>query len=147
MNNNYFDINAFIKPYLPLDNKRKIDDIVRQIQLLQIPVSKKLDGLICKNIADEDLRFYYDCISPKKPHNLSFTRPLKKKRKRKFLGGITHTTTKVKNKGKSIIKGFKKNNESHNILVNPNSSEYNSQIMKANLKDKYKEYEYGLSDW
>lgn len=141
-----FDINAFVKPYLPLDNKRKIDDLVRQIQIQQIPISKKLDRMICNNIADENLRFYYDCISPIKPHNISSLRP-KKKKNRMFLEGVSNTVTKIKKKGKSIIKGIKKDNNDRKVVINPNSSDYDNQLMKANLSDKYKGYEYGLSDW
>lgn len=140
------NIGALIKPYLPLDSRRKIDDLIRHIQIQQIPISPRLDRMICDNLTDDDLRFYYDCISPIKPHNLSFNRPKKKKR-RNFLGGISNTMTKIKNKGKSIFQGNKKNDDSRKIIVNPNSPEYNSQMMKANLKDKYQGYDYGLSDW
>jgi hypothetical protein len=142
-----YDVNAFIKPYLPLDNKRKIDDFVRQIQIQQIPISERLDNTICNNIKDENLRFYYDCISPIKPHNLSFIKPRKKKKKGLFFGGISNTVSKIKNKGKSIIKGIKKSDDNRKVVVNPNGSDYNNQMMKANLSDKFKGYEYGLSDW
>ena len=140
------NIDALIKPYLPLDSRRKIDDLIRYIQIQQIPMSPKLDKMICSKIADDDLRFYYDCISPVKAHNRSFN-SLKKKKKRSFFGGITNTVTKVKKKGKRIINSIKKNDSNQKITVNPNSSEYDSQMMKANLKSKYDGYDYGLSDW
>lgn len=137
---------ALIKLYLPLDNRRKIEDLIRQIQIRQIPFSNGLDKMICNNIADDNLRFYYDCISPIKPHNLPFDR-LKKKKKRKFLGGISNTVSKIKHKGKNLFNGMIKNADNRTITVNPNSSDYNSQIMKADLKNKFKDYDYGLSDW
>lgn len=49
----------------------------------------------------------------------------------------------------SLPKKKKKKNrkKSGNRIVNPNSSDYNSQLLKANLKKKFDGYEYGLSDW
>lgn len=143
-----YNIDALVKPYLPLNNKRKIEDLVLFLQSQKIPFSKKLDTMICNNIATDDLRFYYDCISPMRPHNLS-TLSSKKKKKKNFLGGILNTVTKFKKRNKNNIEknGSKNNNSSRTIVINPNSSDYNSQIMKANLNSRYKDYDYGLSDW
>ena len=41
----------------------------------------------------------------------------------------------------------KKGNKNRNHIVDPNSSDYNNQLLKANLRDKFKGYDYGLSDW
>ena len=49
----------------------------------------------------------------------------------------------------STLKKKKKRNgkKSGNRIVNPNSSDYSSQLLKANLRKKFDGYEYGLSDW
>ena len=33
------------------------------------------------------------------------------------------------------------------IMLNPNSADYSTQLLKANLKKKFGGYDYGLSDW
>lgn len=134
-----------IASYLPLDSKRKIQDLVQFIQTKKLELTKKLDQLICINIKDDYLRFYYDCISPIKPHNLPFARSRKKRGKKMFTGGITNTVTKSKKKNKSNI--LRKNDDKRTIILNPNSSEFNNQLLKENLRDKFEGYEYGLSDW
>lgn len=32
-------------------------------------------------------------------------------------------------------------------IIDPNSSDYDNQLMKENLRSKFSEYDYGLSDW
>lgn len=47
----------------------------------------------------------------------------------------------------------KGNKKRSNMLVNngrkldPNSANYNADLLKAGLRDKFKEYDYDLSDW
>ncbi len=49
-------------------------------------------------------------------------------------------TAKHKRKKKDkAIKGHR--------IIDPNSSDYNSQLLKENLSSKFSGYDYGLSDW
>lgn len=52
-----------------------------------------------------------------------------------------------RNTKQSKKKKLKKGNKTRNQIIDPNSSDYNNQLLKANLRDKFKGYDYGLSDW
>ena len=58
---------------------------------------------------------------------------------REATSNSTFSTPKKKKKGNGKKSG--------NRIVNPNSSDYSSQLLKANLRKKFDGYEYGLSDW
>ncbi len=58
---------------------------------------------------------------------------------RETTSNSTFSTPKKKKK--------KDGKKSGNRLVNPNSSDYSSQLLKANLGKKFDGYEYGLSEW
>ena len=38
-------------------------------------------------------------------------------------------------------------NNNRQEIIDTNSADYNNQLLKANLRDKFKGYDYGLSDW
>ena len=45
------------------------------------------------------------------------------------------------------MKRKKRSSKNKSQMIDPNSSNYETDLLKENLKNKYKDYEYGLSDW
>lgn len=45
------------------------------------------------------------------------------------------------------MKRKKRSSKNNTRIVDPNSSNYETDLLKENLKSKYKDYDYGLSDW
>ena len=124
----------------PLDSVTKINQLIAAI--------KKAGGVITK---DDKVMIYLKIINheakklwlEKAQTELTILPSTNKEKSyNEILKGPTCNKQTPKHKGKKKDKAKK----CHRI-IDPNSSDYNSQLLKENLRSKFSGYDYGLSDW
>lgn len=128
---------SLIDVFKPLDSITKINRLVDAIKDAGGVITPEGKANVYLKIWDSSLKSYWStkCIDEIK---------------------VTYLPPKQE---KSTIKKEEKANKSHSFanqvekkkrvlgILDPNSSDYNNQVLKEALKSRYTDYEYGLSDW
>ena len=128
--------------FKPLDSKANIDKLVDAIKEKGGVISSNDKTNIYLKIWGAELKTYWTsrCLRELK---VTYLPPQKEKT---IENRKTNEKKNKKRKSFSFANKYKSKRRTPGIL-DPNSSDYNNQVLKEKLKSKYAGYEYGLSDW
>jgi hypothetical protein len=130
-----------LKKYGYLDSANKVNLLINELRMKNIKLTAELKARIVGLIqSKEALNCWRDRFC-------EFDVPQTCKGTADSLvltNGQTKTSSKrkhgkMKRKSKMMVNNERK--------VDPNSANYNFELLKVGLKDKFKDYDYGLSDW
>ena len=134
-------MSSIVRSYMPFDSKAQIDSLIDAIKENGGIITTTDKTNIYLKIWNPSLKTYWanKCQSELKVTYLPPSSPKEK------------IPEKTRNKSKrnqpySFAKKVDKMKRETGIL-DPNSNDYDNQVLKEKLKSKYTDYEYGLSDW
>jgi len=128
-------VSPLVDSFKPLDSIAKVNSLIDAIKKTGGVISAEDKINVYLKIWDPSLKSYWaaKCQSELR---ITYLSPKQEKIPIK----------KNKNKPHSFSNPVERKKRTHGI-IDPNSSDYNNQVLKETLKSRYADYEYGLSDW
>ena len=132
-----------LKKYGYLVSAKKVLSLINELKNKNVKLTAELKARIVGKIqGKEALNFWREHFCELDTPELE-SKPEPSKKYIKDINTSSVHKSKKRNKWK-----WRKNNVVENgPQVDPNSSNYETDLLKENLKSKYKDYDYGLSDW
>ncbi len=127
-----------LKKYGYLVSPNKVLSLINELKAKRVKLTAELKARIVGKIQGKDaLNFWRE-------HYCELDTPEPKPQKTPPIRDTYISSPKKSNKRKK-----RRNNNvvGNGPKIDPNSSNYHSDLMKAELKKKYEDYDYGLSDW
>ena len=124
----------------PLDSVTKINQLIAAIKKAGGAITKDDKVMIYLKIINHEAKKLW--LEKAQAELIILPSTNKEKSYNEILKGPSSNKQPPKHKGKKKDKAKK----GHRI-IDPNSSDYNSQLLKENLRSKFSGYDYGLSDW
>jgi hypothetical protein len=122
-------LHSKLRELQPIDTESKVEEVLYLLKTRKTKIDSYVSDMVCNYIGDIKLIEYYKSKEDEAKNYIASQPSSKKKHKR--------------SKGST-------NDEMDSLRMNsidPNKSDYYSQLLKENLKNKFDGYEYGLSDW
>jgi len=130
-------VSPLVDSLKPLDSIAKVNSLIDAIKKTGGVISADDKINVYLKIWDPSLKSYW-AAKCQRELRITYLSPKQEK--------IPIKKKKNKNKPHSFSNPVERKKRTHGI-IDPNSSDYNNQVLKETLKSRYADYEYGLSDW
>lgn len=130
-------VSPLVDSLKPLDSIAKVNSLIDAIKKTGGVISAEDKINVYLKIWDPSLKSYW-AAKCQRELRITYLSPKQEKTSIK--------KKKNKNKPHSLGNPVERKKRTHGI-IDPNSSDYNNQVLKETLKSRYADYEYGLSDW
>jgi len=130
-------VSPLVDSFKPLDSIAKVNSLIDAIKKTGGVISAEDKINVYLKIWDPSLKSYW-AAKCQRELRITYLSPKQEKTSIK--------KKKNKNKPHSFGNPVERKKRTHGI-IDPNSSDYNNQVLKETLKSRYADYEYGLSDW
>lgn len=130
-------VSPLVDSLKPLDSIAKVNSLIDAIKKNGGVISAEDKINVYLKIWDPSLKSYW-AAKCQRELRITYLSPKQEKTSIK--------KKKNKNKPHSFGNPVERKKRTHGI-IDPNSSDYNNQVLKETLKSRYADYEYGLSDW
>lgn len=132
-------LSSFIKSLGYLDSAKKVHSLINELKMRNVKLTMELKARLVGKIQGKE------ALNCWRARYCEIGVPdLKKKENDNILITPSKQSHSKKRKGMTKKKSVLLNN---GRKLDPNSINYDSEYLKAELKNKYKDYDYGLSDW